>query len=46
MLLGTLEANLIGKKLAGKGRLRAGYGNIEGKGLVRAGYGSSIKKDF
>ena len=46
MLLGTLEASLLGNMLAGKGMLRAGYGNKEGKGIVRASYGSSIKKIF
>ena len=30
--------------LAGKGIVRAGYGNKEGKGMLRAGYGS--KKYF
>ena len=39
MLLGTLQASLLGK-----GILRAGYGNKEGKGILRAGYGS--KMDF
>ena len=46
MLLGTLGASLLGNLLtsAGKGVLRAGYGNEQGEGIVRAGYGSSIKK--
>ena len=46
MLLGTLDASLLGKMLAGKGIVRAGYGS-KGKGIIRAGYGSkgsSIKK--
>ena len=30
--------------LAGKGIVRAGYGNKKGKGILRAGYGS--KKNF
>ena len=46
MLLVTLEASFLGNMLAGKGMLRAGYGNKEGKRIVRAGYGSSIKKNF
>ena len=41
MLLGTLDASLLGTILAGKGMNRAG------EGFLRAGYGSSIKnKDF
>ena len=44
MLLGTLGSTLLGNMLAGKGIVRAGYGNKQGKGIVRAGYGSSIKK--
>ena len=44
MLLGTLGASLLGNILAGKGIVRAGYGNKEGKGMLRAGYGS--KKYF
>ena len=41
MLLGTLDASLLGNILAGKGMNRAG------EGFLRAGYGSSIKnKDF
>ena len=43
MLLGTLSASFLGNMLAGKGIVRAGYGN-KGKGIVRAGYGS--KMDF
>ena len=46
MLLGTLEASLLGNFLVGKGILRAGsglpssstsYENKKGKGIVRAG---------
>ena len=44
MLLGTLGSTVLGNMLAGKGIVRAGYGNKQGKGIVRAGYGSSIKK--
>ena len=44
MLLGTLASTLLGNMLAGKGIVRAGYGNNQGEGIVRAGYGSSIKK--
>ena len=43
MLLGTLEANLLGSMLTRKGILRAGYGNKEEKGMLRAGYGNKIK---
>ena len=39
MLLGTLEASLLGNLLAGKGIVRAGSRNKKGKGIVRAGYG-------
>ena len=38
MLLGTLEASLLGNLLSEKGTVRSG------EGIVRAGYGSSIKK--
>ena len=38
MLLGTLGASLLGNMLAGKGIVRAGYGNKQGRGIVRAGY--------
>ena len=41
MLLGTLEASLLGNLLTGKGIIRAG----EGKGIVRAGKGSKKKKN-
>ena len=45
MLLGTLASTLLGNMLAGKGIVRAGYGNRQHvKGVLRAGYGSSIKK--
>ena len=41
MLLGTLDASLLGNILAGKEMNRAG------EGFLRAGYGSSVKnKDF
>ena len=50
MLLGTLGASLLGNLLAGKGIVRADYGNHlkKGKGIVRAGYGnhSKNKMDF
>ena len=38
--MGTLGASLLGNVLAGKGIVRAGYGNKEGKGMLRVGYGS------
>ena len=44
MVLGTLEASLLGNMLAGKSNVRAGYGNEEGKGMLRAGSGSKKKK--
>ena len=37
MLLGTLEASLLGNMSAGKGIVRAGSGNKKGKGIVRTG---------
>ena len=47
MLLGTLEASLLGNLLTGKGMMRAGEGNLvsraKGKGTVRAGEGSKKK---
>ena len=46
MLLRTLGPSSLGNMLAGKGMLRAGYGNKEGKGMLRAGYVSSTKKIF
>ena len=42
MLLGTLRASLLGNILAGKGIVRAGYGNKIRKGIIRAGYGSKL----
>ena len=44
MLLDTLASTLLGNMLAGKGIVRAGYGNKQRKGVLKAGYGSSIKK--
>ena len=44
MLLGTLGASLLRNSLAGKGIVRASYGNKKGKEIVRAGYGN--KTDF
>ena len=38
MLLGTLEASLLGNLLAGKIIVRAGSTNKKGKGIVRAGH--------
>ena len=38
MLLGTLEANLLGNLLAGKIIVRAGSANKKGKGIVRTGH--------
>ena len=48
MLLGTLDASLLGNLLTGKGIVRAGSGNNEGKRIVRAGYDnhSQNKMDF
>ena len=40
MLLGTLGDSLLGNMVAGKGIVRAGYGNKKGKGMVRAAYES------
>ena len=40
MLLGTLDASLLGNMLASKGTNRAGGG------IIRAVYGSKIKKTF
>ena len=48
MLLGTLDASLLGNLLTGKGIYRAGKGkgiNRAGEGIVRAGYGNN-KMDF
>ena len=39
MLLGTSGASLLGNSLAGKGTVRAGFGNKNGKGIGRAGAG-------
>ena len=39
MLLGTLEASLLGNLLPGKGTGRAGSGNKKGEGIVRGGTG-------
>ena len=39
MLLGTLQANLLGNLLSGKGIVRAGSWNKKGKGIGRAGIG-------
>ena len=39
MLLSTLGASLLGNMLAGKGIVRAGFGNKKEKGIARAGYG-------
>ena len=39
MLLGTLGASLLGNVLAGKGIIRAAFGNKKRKGIVRAGSG-------
>ena len=42
MLLGTLDASLLGNILASKGITRTGYGSKEGKRTLRAGYGSKL----
>ena len=42
MLLGTLEARLLGNLLTGKGIVRAGTGNKKEKGFVRAGTGRPL----
>ena len=42
MLVGTLEASLLGNILAGKGIVRVGSGNKKGKGIVRAGSGRPL----
>ena len=51
MLLGTLDASLLGNLLTGKGIVRAGsdhlsYENKKVKGIVRAGTGNKKKWDF
>ena len=38
----TLGASLLGNMLAGKGIVRAGYGNKKGKGMLRAGQGNKV----
>ena len=45
MLLGTLDASLLGNMLAGKEIIRAGY-DSKVKGTIRAGYGFSTKKNL
>ena len=48
MLLGTLDASLLGNILTGWGIYRSGKGkgiNTAGEGIVRAGYGNN-KMDF
>ena len=45
MLLGTLGASLLRNMLAGKGIVRAGYGNKKGKEIVRVGYRSKKISD-
>ena len=42
MLLGTLRASLLGNMLAGKGIVRASYGNEKRKGIVRADFENKI----
>ena len=42
MMLGTLGASLLGIMLAGKGIIKAGYGNKKGKGMLRACYGNKM----
>ena len=44
MLLRTLGASLLGNILAGKGIVRASYGNKRGRRIVRVGHGN--KADF
>ena len=39
MLLGTLEASLLGNLLAGKGIVRAGSAHKKGKGIAKADSG-------
>ena len=46
MLLGTLGAILSRNMLAGKGIVRASYGNKKGQGIVRSGYESKKKFSF
>ena len=42
MLLGALEASLLGNLLSEKGIVRAASGNKKRKGIVRAGYGNEM----
>ena len=42
MLLGTLDAILLGNLLSGKGIVKAGSGNNKIKGIVRAGSGKQL----
>ena len=42
MVLGTIGVSLLGNMLAGKGIVRAGFGNKKGKGIVRAAYGNEM----
>ena len=42
MLLGTLDASLLGNSLTGKGIVGAGSGNNKGKEIVRAGSGPTL----
>ena len=42
LLLGTLDASLLGHLLTGKGIVRTGSGNNRGKGIVRAGSGKQL----
>ena len=46
MLLGTLDASLLGNLLSGKGIIRAGSENKKGKEIVRAGTGNKKEWDF
>ena len=39
MLLGILRDSLLGNLLAGKGIVRAGFGNKKGNGIVRTSSG-------
>ena len=41
--LSTLGASLLGNILAGKGIVRAGYGNKKGQGIVRAGHRNKVE---
>ena len=46
MLLGFLEASLLGNMLAGNVIVRAGYGNKKRKGIVKAGYVNKKGKEI